>query len=99
MKLITDKLYKETGTGTPVFVKFGLAFQLVLLQIEDWHQELAEIRSAQIAAGPTGILEPTIQHGIQCCCCTKIVHESYTCPTAKEVKQRRHTPGRPRLQR
>lgn len=37
-------------------------------------------------------------HGIACKCCTRIVKESYTCPT-KEERNRPKQRGRPKLRR
>jgi hypothetical protein len=92
--LATSKIYKENGT--PVFVHFGLELQRVLLTINDWEEELKEIWAAHIKLDTSGVYELSIDHGISCDCCTKIVHEPYTHPTLATRRQERH-PGRPRL--
>jgi hypothetical protein len=96
MQRSVEELYKEKGT--PVFVRFGIALQLVLLNITDWQQELKELWALHVKADTSGIYELPIDHGISCRCCTKISAESYTHPTAAESKRERH-PGRPRMRR
>jgi hypothetical protein len=90
------EIYRDTGT--PVYVRFGLALQLVLLNIKDWQQELKEIWVALVKADTSGLYEFPINHGRACDCCTKIVIESYTHPKAAESKREKR-PGRPRLRR
>jgi hypothetical protein len=94
MKTVAEKLFKQSGTT--IYVRFGLALQLVLLNIKDWQQELEELWAAHVKADTSGIYELPIDHGISCDCCTKNIHESYTHPTRIESKRERR-PGRPRL--
>jgi hypothetical protein len=91
--IVTEKLFKEYGT--PVFVRFGIALQHVILDIKDWQQELKELWAVHVKADTSGIYELPIDHGISCRCCTKISVESYTHPFREEVKQGQHKPGRP----
>jgi hypothetical protein len=94
MQRSVEKLYKQYGT--PVYVRFELALQHVILDIKDWQQELKELWAALVKADTSGIYELTIDHGISCDCCTKKVHEPYRRPTLATRRQERH-PGRPRL--
>jgi hypothetical protein len=96
MQRSVEKFYKQYGT--PVYVRFGNALQLVLLNIKDWQQELKELWAALVKADTSGICELPIDHGISCRCCKKIDVESYTHPTAAESKRERR-PGRPRRRR
>jgi hypothetical protein len=96
MQRSVEKLLKDNGT--PVYVRFGIALQLVLLNIKDWQQELKELWALHAKSDTSGIYELPIDHGISCSCCKKINAESYTHPTAAESKRERR-PGRPRLRR
>jgi hypothetical protein len=96
MQRSVEKLFKVNGT--PVFVRFGLALQLVLLDIKDWQHELKEIWAEHVKLDNSGVYELPINHGISCRCCSKIVTKSYTHPTAAESKRERR-PGRPRRRR
>jgi hypothetical protein len=96
MQRSVEKLFKDKGT--PVYVRFGNALQLVLLNIKDWQQELKELWAALVKADTSGVLELPIDHGVACHCCTKIGVESYTHRTlAESIRERR--PGRPRTRR
>jgi hypothetical protein len=96
MQSSVEKLYKQYGT--PVFVRFGLDLQHVILDIEDKNQELKDIWAWYVKADTSGVYEPTINHGISCYCCSRIGVESYTHPTLVESRRERR-PGRPRLRR
>jgi hypothetical protein len=80
------EIYRDTGT--PVYVRFGLALQLVLLNIKDWQEYLKEIWAAK--SDKSGVLELPINHGVECKCCTMI--------GAAESKRERR-PGRPSQRR
>jgi hypothetical protein len=96
MQRSVEKLYKQYGT--PVYVRFGLALQHVILDIKDWQIDLKELWAVHVKSDTSGIYELPIDHGISCRCCKKISVESHTHPTAEESKRERR-PGRPRLRR
>jgi hypothetical protein len=96
MQRSVEKLYKQYGT--PVYVRFGLALQHVILDIKDWQQELKELWAVLVKSDTSGIYELIIDHGVACDCCAKIIRqESYTHPFDCEVRAGPHKPGRPRL--
>ena len=89
MQRSIEKLYKETGT--PVFVRVGLALQLVLLNIKDWQQELKDIWATHIKLNTSGLYELPVEHGISFNCCSKVIRQkSYTHPFDYEVRERVH---------
>jgi hypothetical protein len=85
MQRSLEKLYKQYGT--PVYVRFELALQHVILDIKDWQQELKELWAVLVKSDTSGIYELPIDHGISCRCCSKIIQESYTHPTLGESKR------------
>jgi hypothetical protein len=90
--ILTTKLFKQNNT--PVSVRFGLAFQLVLLNIKDWKLDPIDIRPAHLKTVLSEVYELPIDHGISCDSCAKIVSESYTHPTLVESRREKR-PGRP----
>jgi hypothetical protein len=98
MQRSVEKLFKQDGT--PVSVRFGLDLKHVILDIEDKDQELKDIWALHVKADTSGVYEPTINHGISCHCCARIIRiESYTHPFDFEVKTGPKKPGRPRTRR
>lgn len=66
----------------------------------DWNLFLTNIREYQLKGfTDNGIYELAIQHGIACKCCSRIVRLSSTHPTNKELEDKSHRPGRPRLRK
>jgi hypothetical protein len=98
MQRSIEKLYKQNGT--PVFVRSGLALQLVLLDIKDWQQELKDIWAEHVKLDTSGVYELPVEHGVTCNCCSKVIQqESYTHPFNYELREGPHKPGRPRVGR
>ena len=64
-----------------------------------YQQQLKDIWRIDVKFDASGVYECSTTHGYDCRCCTPIIKESVTCPTAKEKQQRKHTPGRPGLRR
>lgn len=56
---------------------------VVLLKIKYWQEELDDIWAVLVEADKSGVFELSINHGIECKCCTKIPKESYTRPTRR----------------